>query len=220
MRRPLDVGGPRVYANVRLGEGGRLDDSVVVGLPPPGAAEGELDTEIGPDAVLRSHTVVYSGVTIGARFSSGHFALIRTDNVVGDDVSVGTNATLEGANRIGDRVRIHTGCFVERAVIESDVFLGPHVVLLDDPHPTCPRYADCVGGVTIRRHASIGGNVTLGPGVEIGEGAVVGAGSVVVHDVEPRTVVAGNPARALKSVDDLVCWSGFFDRPYAWRDGN
>lgn len=133
-------------------------------------------------------------------------------------MSVGTHAALEYGNRIGDRVRIHTGCFLENCVVEDDDFLGPHVVFTDDPHPMCPRYRDCVGGATVRRQVSIGANVTVLPGVEIGEGSLVGAGSVVVANVPPGVVVAGNPARVVKKVEELVCWPGFFERPYAWRE--
>lgn len=47
----------------------------------------------------------------------------------------------------------------------------------------------------------IGGGATILGGVTVGDGAVIGAGSVLTKDVAPRTVVAGNPARLLKSVD-------------------
>jgi acetyltransferase-like isoleucine patch superfamily enzyme len=208
----------RQFQNVALGENSAVDETAIVGLPPRGAADGELPTVIGPDAVIRSHAVVYAGTTIGARFSAGHGALVREDNVLGDDVSVGTNASLEFGNRIGHRVRIHTGCFLESCVVEDDVFLGPHVVFTDDPHPMCPRYRDCVGGATVRRQVSIGANVTVLPGVEIGEGSVIGAGSVVTASVPAGVVVAGNPARVVKKVEELVCWPGFFERPYIWRE--
>jgi acetyltransferase-like isoleucine patch superfamily enzyme len=111
----------------------------------------------------------------------------------------------------------HSGCFLELATIENDVFVGPHVVFTDDPHPmNCPRYAECKGGPVVRRLARIGANATLLPGVEVGEGALVGAGSVVVHDVPPGAVVAGNPARVIKQVAELTCPPGFFERPYVW----
>ena len=111
---------------------------------------------------------------------------------------------LEFGNRIGNRVRIHTGCFLELVTIEDDVFVGPNVVFTDDPHPmNCPRYKDCKGGAVVRRLARIGANSTILPGVEIGEGALVGAGSVVVHDVPAGAVVAGNPARVIKQVAEL-----------------
>ena len=45
----------------------------------------------------------------------------------------------------------------------------------------------------------------------------MGAGSVVTRDVAPGTVVAGNPARVVKELHELVCFNGFFERPYAWR---
>jgi len=57
-------------------------------------------------------------------------------------------------------------------------------------------------GPTIRRGARIGGGAVLLPGIEVGEEAFVGAGAVVVHDVAPRTVVVGNPARVLRAVPD------------------
>ena len=208
----------RIFENVSLGDGAVVDDTVILGLPPRNAREGELPTIIGPGAVIRAYTVIYAGTTIGSRLSTGHGALIREDNVLGDDVSLGTHAVLEYGNRLGSRVRVHTACFLENALIEDDVVLGPHVVFTDDPHPACPRYRDCVGGAKVRRQASLGANVTVLPGVEIGERAVIGAGSVVAKDVPPDVVVAGNPAKVVKQVGELVCWPGFFERPYAWRD--
>jgi acetyltransferase-like isoleucine patch superfamily enzyme len=109
---------------------------------------------------------------------------------------------LEFGNRIGSRVRIHSGCFLELVTIEDDVFVGPHVVFTDDPHPMgCPRYQDCKGGAVVRRLARIGANATILPGVTIGEGALVGA---------------GNPARVIKQVAELTCSPGWFGRPYTW----
>jgi len=206
-----------IAANVRLGPGADLEPPVVIGKPPRGRAEGELPLAIGAGATVRAFTTIYAGSVIGAGLQTGHGAQIREDNVLGDRVSVGTNAVLEYGNRIGHRVRIHTGCFLELVTIEDDVFVGPNVVFTDDPHPmNCPRYQDCGGGATVRRLARIGANSTILPGVEIGENALVGAGSVVVADVPPGTVVAGNPARVIKRVDELVCKPGLVERPYAW----
>jgi acetyltransferase-like isoleucine patch superfamily enzyme len=136
---------------------------------------------------------------------------------VADDVSIGTNAVLESGNRIGSRVRIHSGCFLEMVTIEDDVFVGPNVVFTDDPHPmNCPRYKECKGGAVVHRLARIGANATILPGVVIGENALVGAGSVVADDVPPGAVVVGNPARVTKAVGELTCPPGFFERPYSW----
>ncbi len=206
-----------VYPNVQLGEGAVLQPGVILGLPGRGAEAGALPTVIGAGAVIRAHTVIYAGAVIGARLNTGHGALIREDNVLGDDCSVGTHAVLEAGNRVGDRTRIHSHCFLEHVKLGSDVFLGPHVVFTDDPHPACPRYLECVLGATVEDQVSIGGNVTVLPGVRIGRGALVGAGSVVTSEVAPQTVVAGNPARFVKDVAELRCFMGFFERPYEWR---
>ena len=200
-----------------IGPGADLQPPCILGKAPRGAADGELRLVIGGAAVIRPFTTIYAGSTFGDRLQTGQGASIREDNVVADDVSIGTNAVLESGNRIGSRVRIHSGCFLEMVTIEDDVFVGPNTVFTDDPHPmNCPRYKDCKGGIVARRRARIGANVTILPGVVVGENALVGAGSVVVGDVPPGAVVVGNPARVIKHVADLTCPPGFFERPYAW----
>ena len=208
-----------VGPNVDIGAGSIVGAYVVLGLAPRGKKDGELPLVIGPGSVIRAFTTIYAGTTIGARLQTGQGASIREDNVIGDDVSVGTHASLEFGNRIGSRVRVHTGGFLELATIEDDVFLGPHVVFTDDPHPMCPAYLDCVRGGVVRKGARIGANSTILPGVEIGADALVGAGSVVRKKVPPRSVWAGNPAIELKDeITKLECFAGIFPHAYSWLD--
>ncbi|HLQ62179.1 MAG TPA: acyltransferase [Candidatus Acidoferrales bacterium] len=207
-----------IYPNVEIGEGTVVEEGAVVGHPRRGLEAGAEPTRIGSHGVIRSGTVIYAGVEIGDRFQAGHGALIRENNRLGDDCSVGTSAVLEPGNRIGDRTRIHSGCFLENVTLGAGVFLGPHVVFTDDPHPMCPRYLECVLGATLEDEVSVGANVTFLPGLRIGRGALIGAGSVVTRDVEAETVVAGNPARMVKKVSQLVCFKGYFERPYEWRE--
>ena len=207
-----------IHPNVSIGEGTYVHEGAIVGEAPRGKQPGELKTVIGAGGVIRSGTVIYAGTVIGDRFNSGHGALVREDNVIGDDCSVGTNAVLEAGNRIGSGTRIHSGCFLEHVTLGARVFLGPHVVFTDDPHPMCPRYLDCVLGATVEDDVSIGANATILPGIRIGAGSLIGAGSVVTKTVEAGVVVAGNPAVRVKDVDQLVCFKGYFERPYVWRE--
>jgi UDP-3-O-[3-hydroxymyristoyl] glucosamine N-acyltransferase len=76
---------------VYLGANTEIGDFVIVGVPPRGKAAGDLPTHIGPNAVIRSHTVIYAGNVIGAYFQTGHGVMMRELNEVGDDVSVGSH---------------------------------------------------------------------------------------------------------------------------------
>jgi acetyltransferase-like isoleucine patch superfamily enzyme len=209
--------GVQVAPGVVIGDECDLQTPCIVGKAPRGCELGERELRIGRGATIRPFTTLYAGSTMGERLQTGQGASIREDNVLGDDVSIGTHAVLEFGNRIGNRVRIHSGCFLEMVTIEDDVFVGPNVVFTDDPHPMgCPRYTECKGGATVRKLARIGANSTILPGVVIGENALVGAGSVVVDDVPDGAVVVGNPARVIKRVDELECEAGFYPRPYDW----
>ncbi len=207
----------RVYPNVQLGANVTLHGPCVLGMPPRGREPGELPLVIGDDAVIRPFTTIYAGTTIGRDFQTGHCVLIREDNVIADGCSVGTSSVLEFGNRVGEGSRVHSGCFLELTTLGKHVFVGPNVVFTDDPHPMkCPRYTECLGGVTVEDYARIGANATLLPGVVVGKNAFVAAGSVVLRDVPPDTVVAGWPAKKLKMVGDLVCHAGFYEHPYCW----
>ncbi|MBI4705927.1 MAG: N-acetyltransferase [Deltaproteobacteria bacterium] len=194
----------RVFPNVTLGRNVQLDDFVVLGRPPRGRAAGELRLEIGDDAVIRSHTVIYAGTRIGQRFQSGHGVLVREETQIGDGCSIGTGCIVEFQVLVGADVRLHSGVFVpERSVLEDGCWLGPRVVLTNAKFPLSARAKETLRGVRVCRRAKIGANATILPGVVVGEDALVGAGSVVTRDVPAGTVVAGNPARRVADVADL-----------------
>lgn len=194
----------KLYENVVLGEGSVVEDFCIIGTPPRGVGEGELRTTIGDGAVIRSHTVIYSGNVIGRNFQTGNKVNIRESNRIGNNVSVGTLSVIEHHVEIADNVRIHTQVFIpEFSVLEEGCWIGPNVVLTNAKYPLSPGVKDQLAGPVVRRGAKIGANVTLLPGVVIGENALVGAGSVVVRDVPPGAVVVGNPARVIRQVPEL-----------------
>lgn len=208
---PGSDAGPRVF----LGAGTVAEEPCIVGKP---TSDADAVTRIGEGGRIRPFTTIYAGVVAGDRLQTGQGVTIREGNVLGDDVSVGTSTVLECGNRIGNRVRIHTGCFLELVTVEDGAWIGPRVVFTDDLHPPCEDYENCVGGAVVERDARIGANVTVLPGVRIGAGALVGAGSVVTRDVEPGTVVAGNPATFRRRVDELRCHRAFLGHPYVRSD--
>jgi len=174
---------------VQIGGGAIIDDGVVLGHQDGGKLV------IGPGARIRSGTIIYSGVTIGDNFKTGHHALIREDTVIGDDVLAGTGVVIDGHCRIGNNVSMQTNAYVTaNTVLEDDVFMGPCSVTTNDKYMV--QGAELTGA-TIKKGARIGANATVLPGIIVGECAVVGAGAVVTKNVGAGETVVGTPATAL-----------------------
>ena len=131
---------------------------------------------------------------------------------VGDGSKIGTFVEIQKGARIGRRVKVSSHTFIcEGVTIEDEAFVGHGVMFINDkyPHSTTED-----GGLQtdedwvciptlVKRRASIGSNATILCGLTIGERAIVGAGSVVTSDVPDGAVVAGNPARVLRYVEDV-----------------
>lgn len=193
-----------IHEGVKLGKNVVIEDFCIIGVPPRGHKEGELETIIGDDSVIRSHTVIYAGNKIGKKFQTGNKANVRELNDIGDNVSIGTLSVVEHHVKIEDNVRIHTQVFIpEYSVLMKDSWVGPNVVFTNAPYPKSKNVKDELVGPTLHPHAIVGANSTLLPGVHIGENAIVGAGSVVTKDVPEGHVVAGNPAKFMKKKTDL-----------------
>ena len=127
---------------------------------------------------------------------------------IGDDVKIGTFVEIQKGAKIGHRCKISSHTFIcEGVTLEDEVFVGHGVTFINDRYPQATNgdgslqtEADwkCVPTL-VKRGAAIGSGSTLLCGITIGERAMVGAGSVVTKDVPPGAIVAGNPARVMKS---------------------
>lgn len=198
-----------IHANVVLGANHYIDDFVVIGVSPHGPQPESLYTSIGPGAIIRSHTIIYAGNSIGANFHTGHAVVIRECNEIGDDVSIGTHSSIEHHVKIGDRVRIHSRVFIpEYSILEDEAWVGPGAVFTNALYPLARDAKARLKGPHLMTGSKIGANATLLPGVTIGRNALVGAGAVVVHDVPDGKVVVGNPARIIKDVSELSAYIG------------
>jgi acetyltransferase-like isoleucine patch superfamily enzyme len=136
---------------------------------------------------------------------------------IGDEVSIGTFVEIQKGAKVGHRCKISSHTFIcEGVTLEDDVFVGHNVTFINDRYPRATNgdgqlqtEADwnCIGTV-VKRGASIGSGATLLCGIVIGERAMVGAGSVVTKDVPPGAVVAGNPARVMKTLSRANKYAG------------
>lgn len=130
---------------------------------------------------------------------------------IGDDTKIGTFVEIQKGARIGARCKVSSHTFIcEGVILEDEVFVGHNVTFINDLFPrstnnegSLQTEADwqCVA-TRVKRGASIGSGATLLCGITVGEKAIIGAGSVVTRDVPPGAIVAGNPARVLRKIDD------------------
>jgi acetyltransferase-like isoleucine patch superfamily enzyme len=131
---------------------------------------------------------------------------------IGDETKIGAFVEIQKNAVIGRRCKISSHTFVcEGVTIEDNVFIGHSVTFINDSYPRSTTSEGelqtekdwHVERTLIKNGASIGSGSTILSNVVVGENAIVGAGSVVTHDVPANTIVAGNPAKILRSIASL-----------------
>lgn len=203
-----------VHAGSVIGEGVRLQDGCVVGKPlalgahsSSARADEPKVAVIGAGSTIGAGAVLVAGARIGERCVVADQAHVRERTEIGPESVVGRAASVENDVRMGARVRMQTGSYVTAwSLVEDDVFIAPGVMLTNDPSAGRRAAHLELAGARLRRGCRIGARAVLLPGVEVGEEAFVGAGAVVTHDVPPRSVALGVPARVVREVsgDELL----------------
>jgi UDP-2-acetamido-3-amino-2,3-dideoxy-glucuronate N-acetyltransferase len=130
---------------------------------------------------------------------------------IGDNTKIGTFIEIQKGVKIGKNCKISSHTFIcEGVTIEDNVFVGHNVTFINDSYPRATTNDGkmqteddwlCIPTL-VKQGVSIGSSATLLGGITVGENAIIGAGSVVTKDVPPNTIVAGNPARILRKINN------------------
>lgn len=128
---------------------------------------------------------------------------------IGDDVRLGTFVEIQKGAKVGNNCKIQSHSFLcEGVTLEDEVFVGHGVTFINDRFPRATNDEGLpkndnewqCEATLVKQGASIGSGATILCGVTIGERAIVGAGSVVTKDVPAGSIVAGNPARVVRTI--------------------
>lgn len=127
---------------------------------------------------------------------------------IGENTKIGAFVEIQKNARVGKNCKISSHTFIcEGVTIEDAVFIGHSVTFINDSYPRATSSGKVqteddwkVERTLVREGASIGSGSTILSKITIGENAIVGAGSVVTRDVPAHTIVAGNPAKILRTL--------------------
>ena len=200
----------KIFENVVLGNNVTIFPGAVIGRPPmsTGATLRVVDikklppSKIGDNCIIGCNAVIYSGVEISNNTMICDNSCIREGVKVGSFSLIAMGVTINYNTIIGNHVRIMDNTHITgNSIIEDNVFIGPLVITENDNSMgRIKMEIEEMSGPIIRKFATIGGGANILPGIIIGENSIISANSLVNKNVEPKTLVAGNPAIEIRKL--------------------
>jgi acetyltransferase-like isoleucine patch superfamily enzyme len=161
---------------------------------------------------MNSYNCISNDVKLGKNVRLSKFINLYGCEI-GDETKIGAFVEIQKNAIVGKCCKVSSHTFIcEGVLVEDNVFIGHGVMFINDSYPhattvegSLQTEADWkVERTVIKKGASIGSGATILCNVNIGENALVGAGSVVTKDVPPNAIVAGNPARILRYIEEAL----------------
>lgn len=161
---------------------------------------------------MNSYLSVAPDVKLGENVKLANFVNLYGCEV-GDSTKIGAFVEIQKNSKIGKNCKISSHTFIcEGVTVEDNVFVGHGVVFINDSYPRATNPDGSlqteqnwkVEKTLIKKGASVGSGATILANVTIGENAIVGAGSVVTKSVPANAIVAGNPARVLRTMESAA----------------
>lgn len=154
------------------------------------------------DIFVDKTAIVDEGAIIGCQTKIWHYSHICKDAIIGKSCNIGQNVYMSG--KIGNHCKVQNNVSIYTGVEAEDyVFFGPSCVLTNDKNP---RGMHSKNGQYIKTYletgVTLGANCTIVCGVRIGKHSLIGAGAVVTKDVEPYSIMVGNPAKKIGQIDE------------------
>ncbi len=196
-----------IYGDVRFGSNVILEDNVVIGHPSAAelqeclsdlqdyasveqlyASKSKGPVTIGDNAIIRSGTVIYSGVTIGSHFDCSHHVLIRENCTIGDFVYIKAGTVIMKQVRIGNHCRL-AGVIGDNSSIADSVSSFGFLSHRYARHYIPEMSKDL--GPTLHEGCIVGRGAVLIGDVHVYEQAVVGANTLVNFDIPAGSLVVG-----------------------------
>jgi acetyltransferase-like isoleucine patch superfamily enzyme len=159
---------------------------------------------------MANNIYIHPTANVSEQAKIGDGTKIWINSQIREKSEIGTNCIISKDTYIDTEVKIGNNCKIQNSVsvyhgvtIEDDVFIGPNACFTNDK---VPRAFDPEWKITptfVKKGSSIGANSTIVCGITLGEYCMVAAGSVVTKDVEPYSLVMGNPAKHYSYVDKM-----------------
>ena len=148
--------------------------------------------------------IIDKGAHIGEGTKIWHYSHICSGAKIGKNCNIGQNVYIAGGAVLGDNCKVQNNVSIYSGVEAEDyVFFGPSCVLTNDINPRCMHSKNGKYIKTIlKKGVTLGANSTIVCGNTIGEHALIGAGAVICKDVQPNSVMVGNPGKRIGSIDE------------------